>query len=58
MESTMVLTEDEALELLAFLMRTYAEMEARRPSWFDDSFLDEDDIRDQVSALLVETGWL
>jgi Fe-S-cluster containining protein len=45
-------------ELLDWLMRTYAALEARAPHWFDDTPIDEDEIRDQVAALLVEQGWL
>jgi Fe-S-cluster containining protein len=45
-------------DFFAWLMRTYAALEKRVPHWFDDSPIDEDDIREQVSSLLVEEGWL
>jgi Fe-S-cluster containining protein len=45
-------------ELLGFLMTTYAALEAQKPSWFDASPLDEDDIREGVGSLLEASGWL
>jgi Fe-S-cluster containining protein len=45
-------------ELFAWLMRTYASLEARLPHWFDDTPIGEQEIRDQVSSLLTEEGWL
>jgi Fe-S-cluster containining protein len=45
-------------DLFAFLLRIYSLLETRRPSWFDDSFLDDDQIRQPVASLLEEMGWL
>jgi Fe-S-cluster containining protein len=45
-------------ELLAWLVRIYGELERRLPHWFDDTPITEDEIREQVTELLVEEGWL
>lgn len=45
-------------DLFAWLMRTYAALERRQPHWFDDSVIDEEEIREQVTSLLTEEGWL
>jgi len=45
-------------ELFAWLLGTYGSLAARHPHWFDDTPIDEEEIRDRVTSLLVEEGWL
>src|SRR2546423_4077793 len=45
-------------ELLGWLVRTYAALETRAPHWVDDTPIYEDEVREQVTALLVEQRWL